>query len=53
MIYLVCDVSFRRFGYRWCISTRKIIYLIDVLLVVFGPAGPNTTNSTAIATLRR
>jgi hypothetical protein len=26
---------------------------IAVLLVVDGPAGPNTTNSTAITTLRR
>jgi hypothetical protein len=26
---------------------------IAVLLVVFGPAGPTTTNSTAISTIRR
>ena len=26
---------------------------IAVLFVVFGPAGPNTTNSTAVSTIRR
>ena len=32
--------------YRWCV-------VIAVLLVVVGPAGPTTTNSTAITTLQR
>ena len=32
--------------YRWSV-------VVAVLLVVVGPIGPTTTNSTAIATLRR
>jgi hypothetical protein len=39
-----CSSSLR--FYRWSV-------VVTVLLVVVGPAGPTTTNSTAITTLRR